>query len=85
MANPSSWAIYGPAALLTKGSRASDAFLQSLEDFPRWVSYDGYRNCRVDRRPLAGDEGAHGAALAALERSGIASPGTHRQPSVGSG
>ena len=74
IANPTSWAIYGPAALLTKGSHAGDAFLESLEDFERWVAYDAYRECRVERRPIAGDEGAHGAALAALERFGIASP-----------
>ena len=30
IANPSSWAIYGPASLLAKSSRASDAFLGSL-------------------------------------------------------
>jgi predicted NBD/HSP70 family sugar kinase len=85
IANPASWAIYGPAALLTKGSHAGDAFLQSLEDFPRWVSYDGFRKCRVERRPIAGDEGAHGAALAVLEHFGISSPVICRRPNGGSG
>ena len=72
--NPSSWAIYGPACLITKGGRASDAFLGSLEDFDQWVAYDAYQDCVVRRRPIEGNEGAHGAALVALERFGIASP-----------
>jgi predicted NBD/HSP70 family sugar kinase len=74
IANPSSWAIYGPASLLAKSSRASDAFLGSLTGFERWVSFDAYQGGPIRRRPIEGDEGAHGAALVALERFGITSP-----------
>jgi predicted NBD/HSP70 family sugar kinase len=74
IANPSSWAIYGPASLLAKSSRASDAYFGSLADFERWVSFDAYQGGPIRRRPIEGDEGAHGAALVALERFGITSP-----------
>lgn len=74
IANPSSWAVYGPAALLTKDNRAGDAFLASFEDLDKWVAYDAYQHCAVHRRPIEGDEGAHGAALVALERFGTAWP-----------
>jgi predicted NBD/HSP70 family sugar kinase len=74
IANPSSWAIYGPPCLLTKSSRAGDAFLGSLKDFERWVSYDAYQDSPIRRHPIEGDEGAHGAALVALERFGVVGP-----------
>jgi predicted NBD/HSP70 family sugar kinase len=74
IANPSSWAIYGPPSLVSKSSRASDAFFGNMEDFDKWVAYDAYQHCPVRRRPIEGDEGAHGAGLVALERFGIASP-----------
>ncbi len=74
MVNPTSWAIYGPSCLVTKSSRAGDAFLGRLEDFEKWVAYDAYQDSPMRRRPIEGDEGAHGAALVALERFGIASP-----------
>jgi hypothetical protein len=45
-----------------------------MEDFDKWVAYDAYQHCPVRRRPIEGDEGAHGAGLVALERFGIASP-----------
>jgi predicted NBD/HSP70 family sugar kinase len=74
IANPTSWAIYGPACLMTKSTPASDAYFGSLEDFEQWVAYDAYQDSPIRRRPIEGDEGAHGAALVALERFGIASP-----------
>ena len=74
IANPTSWAIYGPTCLVTKSSRASDAYFGSLEDFDEWVAYDAYQDSPIRRRPIEGDEGAHGAALVALERFGITSP-----------
>ena len=51
IANPSSWAIYGPASLVTKSTRASDAYFGSLEDFDKWVSYDAYQDSPIRRRP----------------------------------
>lgn len=74
IANPASWAIYGPACLVTKSTRAGDAYFGSLEDFDEWVAYDAYQDSPIRRRPIEGDEGAHGAALVALERFGITSP-----------
>ena len=74
IANPTSWAIYGPACLVTKSTRAGDAYFGSLEDFEKWVAYDAYQDGPIRRRPIEGDEGAHGAALVALERFGITSP-----------
>lgn len=74
IAHPTSWAIYGPPGLVTKSSRAGDAFLGSLENFEQWVAYDVYQDCPIRRRPIEGDEGAHGAALVALERFGVTSP-----------
>jgi predicted NBD/HSP70 family sugar kinase len=84
IANPSSWAIYGPPGLVTKSSRASDAFFGSLKDFERWISFDAYQNSPIRRRPIEGDEGAHGAALVALERFGIASPHSGTADRLGS-
>ena len=74
IANPSSWAIYGPACLVTKRTRAGDAYFGSLEDFDEWVACDTYQDSPIRRRPIEGDEGAHGAALVALERFGIVGP-----------
>jgi predicted NBD/HSP70 family sugar kinase len=74
IANPTSWAIYGPACLVTKSTRAGDAYFGSLENFEKWVAYDAYQGGPIRRRPIEGDEGAHGAALVALERFGITSP-----------
>lgn len=74
IAHPSSWAIYGPACLVTKSTRAGDAFFGSLEDYDQWVAFDAYQDSPIRRRPIEGDEGAHGAALVALERFGITSP-----------
>ncbi len=74
IAHPSSWAIYGPACLVTKSTRAGDAFFGSLDNYDQWVAFDTYGNSSIRRRPIEGDEGAHGAGLVALERFGIASP-----------
>jgi predicted NBD/HSP70 family sugar kinase len=74
IAHPSSWAIYGPACLVTKSTRAGDAFFGSLVDYDQWVAFDTYGDSPIRRRPIEGDEGAHGAALAALERFGVSSP-----------
>jgi predicted NBD/HSP70 family sugar kinase len=75
IANPTSWALYGPRALLSKeGTAAGDAFLEALFAFPEFVSFKAYRDSDVHRRPIVGSEGAHGAALAALERLGLGRP-----------
>jgi predicted NBD/HSP70 family sugar kinase len=74
IANPTSWSIYGPSCLVTKSTRAGDAYFGGLENFDEWVAYDAYQDSPIRRRPIEGDEGAHGAALVALERFGIASP-----------
>jgi predicted NBD/HSP70 family sugar kinase len=74
IAHPSSWAIYGPACLVTKSTRAGDAFFGSLDNYDQWVAFDTYGDSSIRRRPIEGDEGAHGAGLVALERFGVASP-----------
>ena len=74
IATPSSWTIYGSACLVTKSTRAGDAYIGSLEGFEKWVACDTYQDSPIRRRLIEGDEGAHGAALVALERFGITSP-----------
>lgn len=68
----SSWAIYGPEPMLTKGSEAGQAFLANLQGFPHWVAYKPYQECEIRPRPIVGTEGPQGAALAALEHFGLA-------------
>lgn len=80
MANPGSWVIYGPELLFRKGSSAGDAFLEHLYSYGKYVAFKPYRQCEVERHPIEGDEGARGAAMAAMERFGIAQPGGPRGP-----
>jgi len=73
IANPSAWVVYVPAALMD-GSVAGQKFVSGLEEFGLWVSYKPYRKCELHLRAVTGEEGACGAALAALERFGVSSP-----------
>lgn len=73
IANPQAWAIYLPPELET-GAVAKERFVSGLKDFEDFVSYEPYRNCRIQPRSTTGEEGARGAALAALEEFEISSP-----------
>lgn len=73
--NTSSWSIYGPEQLLNKDSAAGAVFLDNLFAFERFVAYKPYRDCELLRRPILGDEGAHGAGLVALEVNAVGRPG----------
>jgi predicted NBD/HSP70 family sugar kinase len=76
VANPSSWAVYGPYSLLAKGGAAGDAFLAALFEYGEFVSFKPYKESAVRRRPIVAGEGASGVALAALEHRGLARPET---------
>ena len=71
VANPSSWAVYGPYRLLAKRGSPSSAFLSALHEYAEFVAFKPYRQADIRRRPIVGGEGATGAALAALERHGL--------------
>ena len=77
--NPATWIIYGPELLFEKGSAAGDAFLEHLYSYGRYVAFSPYKQCEVERRPIEGDEGAQGAAMAAMERFGIVQRGGPRK------
>ena len=73
IANLQAWAIYVPSALKT-GCVAAIRFLAGLNEFASRISFKPYRQCVLELRAATGEEGARGAALAALEHFGISSP-----------
>lgn len=71
IANPDSWVVYGPEELLRTDSVARNEFFAGLKRFDRFVSYKPYQNTAVHLHAIEGDEGAHGAAIAALLNAGF--------------
>ena len=65
-AGPSHVVLYAPEHLVTPGSVAADAFLAQVGKFRTAVAFEAYRNCELIVRPTGSNDGAHGAALAAL-------------------
>jgi predicted NBD/HSP70 family sugar kinase len=67
-AGPSHVVLYAPEAMLASDSRAGRAFLGQVEKFKEAVAFKAYRNCELVLRPTGLNDGAQGAALAALNR-----------------
>lgn len=65
-------AVYLPPEL-NDGSDAALAYWAGVQRFPRWVSFDRFRECELAAR-TSDVEGPRGAAFAALERYGLSSP-----------
>jgi predicted NBD/HSP70 family sugar kinase len=60
--------LYGPGVMFEERRPAAKAFLEEVERFREHVSFKAFRDCELVLRPLGGDQGAHGAALIALQR-----------------
>jgi predicted NBD/HSP70 family sugar kinase len=67
-AGPSHVVLYAPAVMLETGHRATDAFLKQVETFKEFVAFDAHRHCQLVLRTIGINDGAHGGALAALNR-----------------
>jgi glucokinase len=57
--------IFAPPALTDRAHPTATAFLEGVEAF-RQTAFPVFRDCRLHVRPLSRTDGAHGAALAAL-------------------
>jgi predicted NBD/HSP70 family sugar kinase len=68
MLSPPLVVLYGPAVLVEPGTVASDAFLKEAGEFRAFVSHKPFGECELVVMPLRPYDGAHGAALIALER-----------------
>jgi predicted NBD/HSP70 family sugar kinase len=77
-ANLKKWAIYVPPAL-RHGSVARGRFLEGLQEFKSRISFKPYRQCELTLVKATGEEGAQGAAVAALEHFMISSPQAARE------
>jgi hypothetical protein len=75
-AGPSHAVLYAPEAMLSSERRAGRAFLGQVKKFKEAVAFKAYRNCELVLRPTGLDDGAQGAALAALNRCFRAEPAT---------
>ena len=58
--------LYAPEHLIRSGSPAAEAFLDQVMKFRTAVAFEAYRNCKLVIRATGINDGAHGAALAAL-------------------
>jgi predicted NBD/HSP70 family sugar kinase len=68
IANPDRVVLYGPAVMFDPKSPAGAAFLEKAKRFQDYVPFKAFRNCELVTKPLSDDQGAHGAALLALQR-----------------
>lgn len=76
-ARPSQVVVYAPAVMTEPGKEAAGAFLTEISKFPRFCHPAFHRGTRLRIEPLRPYDGAHGAALLALERCfGIRSAAT---------
>jgi predicted NBD/HSP70 family sugar kinase len=73
IAGPSHVALYGPAVMLEKG-RGAASFLEQVKQFRGRVAYKRFRDCELILRPLGRYDGAHGAALMALQQCFAVAP-----------
>jgi glucokinase len=66
---PTRVVIYGPEELIEagKGNRVADAFIEAVKTFDQFAFHSAPR-CELVTRPLGPTNGAHGAALIALQR-----------------
>jgi len=67
-AGPSHVVVYAPEAMLNPERRAARSFLSQVKTFRDSVAFEVFRQCELVTRPLSPNDGAHGAALAALNR-----------------
>jgi predicted NBD/HSP70 family sugar kinase len=67
-AGPSHAVLYAPEAMLRPGRHSTRAFLGQVQKFREAVAFEAYRNCELVLRSTGLADGAHGAALAALNR-----------------
>jgi predicted NBD/HSP70 family sugar kinase len=67
-AGPSHVVLYAPEAMLRPKRRATRNFLSQVREFKKNVGFEVYRNCDLVLKAINVNDGAHGAALAALSR-----------------
>jgi predicted NBD/HSP70 family sugar kinase len=67
-AGPSHVVVYAPEAMVSPEGRAARSFLGQVKTFREAVAFKAFRRCELVTRPLSPNDGAHGAALAALSR-----------------
>jgi len=67
-AGPSHVVLYAPAVMLRSECNAGKNFLGQVKNFQESVAFKAYRNCELVLRPDEPNNGAEGAALAALSR-----------------
>jgi glucokinase len=75
-AGPSHAVLYAPEAMLRPGRHATRAFLGQVQKFTEAVAFEAYRDCELVLRSTGLADGAHGAALAALNRCFQIDPAT---------
>jgi glucokinase len=67
IAAPTHVVLYAPEVLLT-GSRAAETFVSQVSQFHDHIAHEAFRHCELVLRNYERYEGAHGAALTALQR-----------------
>lgn len=65
---PPRMVLYAAPFMVEPGTPAADAFLEEARKFKRYVSHEAFRDCELVIATLQPYEGAHAAALVALER-----------------
>jgi glucokinase len=72
---PTLMVLYAPDVLVGSRTPAADAFLEEVNRFKEYVSHQPFGDCQLVIEAIRPYEGAHGAALAALDQRAELSAG----------